>query len=58
MIPDKRRLLVQCSDSVIELTRVVPEGKGEMDGTAFLNGYRPRPDEVIGDLSMGEEKKA
>ncbi len=58
VIPDKRRLLVQCGGSAVELTCVVPEGKGEMNGTAFLNGYRPRPDEVIGDLSMGEEKKA
>jgi methionyl-tRNA formyltransferase len=57
ILPDKRRLLVQCANSVVELARIVPEGKGEMDGAAFLNGFRPRPDEVLGDLSVGEEEK-
>jgi methionyl-tRNA formyltransferase len=57
VIPDKRRLLVQCANSIVELTRLVPEGKGEMDGASFLNGYRPRPDEVFGDVSVGVEEK-
>lgn len=57
VVPDKRKLLVLCSNSLLELTRVVPEGKGEMDGTAFLNGFRPRPDEVMGDIQVGLKEK-
>ena len=50
VLPDHRRFLVQCRGSAVELTRVVPEGKREMEGTAFLNGYRPRPGEVLGEI--------
>ncbi len=37
----KKRLVVQCDNSSLELLRVVPEGKKEMDGRSFVNGFRP-----------------
>ena len=45
IIPHKKMLLVQCGEGVVELTRVVPSGKKEMDGVSFLNGFRPSPGE-------------
>ena len=53
ILPDKKRLLVQCRQSVIELTRVVPQGKAEMDGTSFINGFRLQPGEVLGETLRG-----
>jgi methionyl-tRNA formyltransferase len=41
----KKKLLVQCRNSVVELTRVVPAGKKEMDGISFINGFRPQAGE-------------
>jgi len=58
IIPDRRRLLVQCRDSVVQLTRVVPAGKAEMDGTAFMNGFRPNPHELLGDIITGGKEKS
>ncbi len=49
IIPNRRRLLVQCSRSAIELTRVVPEGRKPMDGVAFINGQEPREGEILGE---------
>ena len=46
----KKKLVVQCGRSAVELLRVVPDGKKEMDGAAFVNGYRLRPGEVLGDI--------
>jgi len=45
IVPDKKALLVQCRESVVELTRVVPAGRKEMDGVSFLNGFRPHAGE-------------
>ena len=53
ILPDKKRLLVQCRQSVIELTRVVPGGKAEMDGTSFINGFRLQSAEVLGETLRG-----
>ncbi|MEZ6058727.1 MAG: methionyl-tRNA formyltransferase [Planctomycetaceae bacterium] len=39
LLADKR-LLVQTGGGVIEICRLQPDGKGPMDATAFLNGYR------------------
>ncbi|PWB67793.1 hypothetical protein C3F09_12775, partial [candidate division GN15 bacterium] len=58
IIPDKRRLLVQCRDSVIQMTRLVPAGKSEMDGASFLNGFRPNPHELLGDIITGGKEKS
>jgi len=49
ILADRKRLLVACARSVVELTRLVPEGKKEMDGQSFINGMRPEPGEVLGD---------
>ena len=45
ILPNKKALLVQCRDSVVELMRVVPAGRKEMDGVSFLNGFRPQTGE-------------
>ncbi|MFQ5499862.1 MAG: methionyl-tRNA formyltransferase [Candidatus Zixiibacteriota bacterium] len=57
IIPDRRRLLVQCASSVVELLRLVPEGKREMDGQSFVNGFRPKEGELFGDLSKLAKEK-
>jgi len=45
ILPEKKALLVQCRESVVELTRVVPAGRKEMDGVSFINGFRPQAGE-------------
>ncbi len=57
VLPDKKRLLVQCANSVIEVKSLVPEGKKEMDGASFLNGFKPQPGELFGEIITGAEKK-
>ncbi len=57
ILPDRKRLLVQCAHSVLELVTVVPEGKGEMDGVSFINGFRLRPGEVLGEVLQGVKEK-
>ncbi len=42
------RLLVQCGPGFIELIQVQPEGKKVMDAAAFINGYRPQPEDILG----------
>jgi methionyl-tRNA formyltransferase len=42
---EKKALLVRCRESVVELTRVVPAGRKEMDGVSFINGIRPQAGE-------------
>lgn len=49
VLPDKKRFLVQCGDRAVELLKVVPSGKKEMDGRSFKNGFRPEPGEVLGE---------
>ncbi|MCH8981968.1 methionyl-tRNA formyltransferase [candidate division KSB1 bacterium] len=45
ILSDKSELLVQCDESVLELTQLLPEGKKVMDGRSFINGYRPESGE-------------
>jgi methionyl-tRNA formyltransferase len=45
IVPHRKKLLVACSEGVIEVTRLVPAGKKEMDGVSFLNGFKPRDGE-------------
>jgi methionyl-tRNA formyltransferase len=47
ILSNKKALLVQCRDSVVELTRVVPAGRKEMDGVSFINGFRPQTGETF-----------
>lgn len=56
ILADKKRLLVQCDRSVVELTKVVPEGRGEIDGRSFINGFHPQPNEVLGERSIATEQ--
>jgi len=55
ILDDRRRLLVQCNRSAVELTRVVPAGKREMNGCAFVNGYHPQAGEVLGERPVAGE---
>ncbi len=57
VLPERKRLLVQCAHSVIELQRIVPEGRGEMDGVSFMNGFRLQPGEVFGEVFQGVKEK-
>jgi methionyl-tRNA formyltransferase len=62
IIADRKRLLVQCGPggrkaSAVELLRVVPAGKKEMDGVSFLNGFKPLPGELFGEISHGAEER-
>ena len=45
----KKGPLVACGVGCLVLTRVQPQGKGEMDGWAFVNGYRPEAGEMLGE---------
>lgn len=56
IIPDRKRLLVQCSQSAIELQAVVPEGRKPMDGIAFINGHKPREGEILGETGKEVRK--
>ncbi len=51
VIPERKHLVIQCSDSAIEVTSLLPEGKKAMDGMAFKNGFRPEPGELFGQIS-------
>ena len=47
---EKRRLFVGCGDdSTLELLEVQLAGKSRMTAEAFVNGYRPGEDELLGD---------
>jgi methionyl-tRNA formyltransferase len=53
VLPDKKRLLIQCAGSAFEITSLVPQGKREMDGRSFINGFRPEPGELFGEVTQG-----
>ncbi len=58
IIPDKKRLLIACSEGAIEVTRLIPQGKKEMDGRSFVNGLRPSDGEIVGETIVeGHSKK-
>ena len=57
IIRSKKRLLVYAADRVVELLKVVPEGKKEMDGSAFVNGFRPEESEIMGEIETGAKEK-
>jgi len=50
ILPDKKRLLVQCADSVVEIEAVLPAGKKVMDGRSFRNGLQPSSEERFGEV--------
>jgi methionyl-tRNA formyltransferase len=41
-------LMIQCNTGFLELVEVKPEGKKEMSASAFVNGYRPQANEILG----------
>ena len=49
----KKKLIVQCAASAIEITSLVPQGKRQMDGAAFINGFRPLQGEILGKVADG-----
>ena len=51
IVPDKKRLLVCCAHSVVEIESLVPEGRKQMDGVSFLNGFKPQPGEIFGEIT-------
>jgi methionyl-tRNA formyltransferase len=53
VLQDKRRLMVACGPGAVEITRIVPEGKAEMTGAAFVNGFKPLTEEVFGEIPQG-----
>jgi methionyl-tRNA formyltransferase len=50
IIKNKKKFIVQCANSTIEITTVIPEGKKQMDGLSLLNGMRPEVGEVLGEI--------
>ena len=53
VLRDKRRLIVACGPGAVEITRIVPQGKAEMSGAAFVNGFKPLSEEVFGEIPQG-----
>lgn len=49
ILHNRKKIIVLCANSAIELTRVIPEGKKEMDGASFVNGFKPEAGEIIGE---------
>ncbi len=47
LLTENNRLFVVCTDSVLELLDVQPEGKKRMSARDFINGYRPQPGEQL-----------
>lgn len=39
ILPIKKHLVIQLSDGQMEILRLLPQGKKEMDGVSFLNGH-------------------
>ena len=56
IIRARKKLLVACSDSTLELLQVVPQGKKAMDGQSFLNGFKPQVGEILGEITMGAKE--
>jgi len=51
VIADRRRLLIQCANSAVEVLTILPEGKKPMDGVSFKNGFRPQTGEIFGKIT-------
>jgi methionyl-tRNA formyltransferase len=53
VIQNRKKLLIQCANSAIEITSLLPEGKKLMDGGSFVNGFRPEAGELFGEIPPG-----
>ncbi len=49
ILANKKKLLVYCANSIIEVLTLLPEGRRQMDGISFLNGFKPKPGECFGE---------
>lgn len=57
ILQDKKNLLVQCANSIIEVCTLLPQGKRPMDGLSFLNGVKPELGECFGKVPERYENK-
>lgn len=55
IIKIKKQLVLQCADSALEIRQVIPEGKKQMDGCSFINGFKPDPGEIMGEMPQESE---
>ena len=52
----KKKLIVQCAHSAIEILQLSIPGKKVMDGSSFKNGYRPVEGDCFGEIPKQAEK--
>lgn len=62
IIDDRKRLIVQCGSvdsmpATVEILKIIPAGKREMDGRSFINGFRPLPGELFGEIKRGAKER-
>lgn len=55
IIQNRKKLIVACANSALEITKVVPQGKKAMDGISFINGFKPEIGEIIGEVPKDSE---
>jgi len=53
IIPDKHKLLIAVAGGAVEILELLPQGKSQMSGSQFLNGYRVAEDEIFGEMPEG-----
>ena len=53
IVKARKKLIVQCANSAIEITSLVPQGKRRMDGPSFINGFKPQPEAILGEVPDG-----
>lgn len=56
ILSHKKKLIVQCAKSALELMKLSIPGKKIMDGSSFKNGYRPREGDCFGEIPEQAEK--
>jgi methionyl-tRNA formyltransferase len=43
-----KSIYVMCSDGAIAIDRVIPEGKGQMEAAAYINGRKISVGDILG----------
>lgn len=56
VIGNRKSLLIQCADKAIKVTTLLPEGKKQMDGSSFMNGFKPTEREQFGEMETTQEQ--
>lgn len=41
VISNRKRLMVSCAVGALEITSLIPQGRKQMDGVSFINGFKP-----------------